>query len=282
MDTTAFSSAIRAGYSFEGESILLGAAKLNNETIKECFIRLPLSTMNRHGLIAGATGTGKTKSLQLLAEQLSHFGVPSLVMDIKGDLSGIAAQGESNAKIEERYAAIGLPFIPGKSPVEFLSLSKEPGAKLRATVTEFGPVLFSKLLDLNETQQGVITVIFKFCDDHELPLLDLEDLKKVIHYITTDGKADFEKEYGNIVSTTTGTIVRKIIELEQQGAAEFFGEPSIDVSDLLRTDKEGHGIVHILRLTDLQDRPKLFSTCVLQMLAEIYATFPEAGDLKKP
>ena len=282
MDPAQFQSDITQGYTFQGESIILGAAVVDGKPLKECFVRLPLATLNRHGLIAGATGTGKTKTLQLLAEQLSAFGIPSLVMDIKGDLSGIAAQGQSNQKIVDHHNLIGLPYIPGSSPVEFLSLSEEPGARLRATVSEFGPVLFSKMLDLNETQQGVISVLFKFCDDHELPLLDLEDLKKVVQYITTDGKAAFEAEYGKIMTSSTGTIVRKLVELEQQGAAEFFGEPSFDVEDLLRVNNDGQGIVHTLRLTDIQDKPKLFSSFMLQLLAEIYAIFPEAGDVKKP
>jgi DNA helicase HerA-like ATPase len=282
MDDSTFKSEISAGYTFQGESIMLGTAVLDGKPIKECFIRIPLSTLNRHGLIAGATGTGKTKTLQVLTEQLSANGIPSLVMDIKGDFSGIAAKGVANVKITERHDLIGLPFIPGASPVEFLSLSNEPGAKLRATVSEFGPVLFSKMLDLNETQQGVISVLFKFCDDHELPLLDLEDLKKVLQYITTDGKKAFEDEYGKIMTTSTGTIVRKLVELEQQGASGFFGEPSFDVEDLLHVNSDGQGIVHILRLTDIQDKPKLFSTFMLQLLAEIYAIFPEAGDVKKP
>ena len=282
MDTSSFQSKITTGYTFQGESIILGAAVLEGAPVKECFVRLPLATMNRHGLIAGATGTGKTKTLQLLAEQLSANGVPTLVMDIKGDLSGIAAKGESNQKIVDRHNLIGLPYIPGSSPVEFLSLSNEPGARLRATVSEFGPVLFSKMLDLNETQQGVISVLFKFCDDHELPLLDLQDLKKVLQYITTDGKEAFEGEYGKIMTSSTGTIVRKLVELEQQGASDFFGEPSFDVEDLLKVNADGLGIVHTLRLTDIQDKPKLFSSFMLQLLAEIYAIFPEEGDVKKP
>jgi DNA helicase HerA-like ATPase len=282
MDITRFTEEVSAGYKFQGESIMLGASMLDGKPIKESFIRIPLSTLNRHGLIAGATGTGKTKTLQVLAEQLSLNGIPSLVMDIKGDFSGIAAKGEVNPKITERHDLIGLPYIPGSSPVEFLSLSHEPGARLRATVSEFGPVLFSKMLDLNETQEGVMAVLFKFCDDHELPLLDLEDLKKVLQYITTDGKKAFEEEYGKIMTASTGTIVRKIVELEQQGATAFFGEPSFDVEDLLRVNGDGQGIVHILRLTDIQDKPKLFSTFMLQLLAEIYAIFPEAGDVRKP
>jgi len=282
MDATLFQAAITKGYTFDGESMILGVGVIDGHPVKECFIRIPLATMNRHGLIAGATGTGKTKTLQVLAEQLSANGIPSLVMDIKGDLSGIAAKGTSSPKIIERHDIIGLPYIPGSSPVEFLTISDEPGARMRATVLEFGPVLFSKMLDLNETQQGVISVIYKFCDDHELPLLDLEDLKKVIQYITTDGKVAFEAEYGKAMTTSTGTIVRKLVELEQNGAATFFGEPSFDVMDLLHVNADGQGTVHALRLTDIQDRPKLFSSFMLQLLAELYATFPEAGDQKKP
>ena len=282
MEEKAFVEKIKSGYTFQGESIILGAAVLDKTPIRECFVRIPLSTLNRHGLIAGATGTGKTKTLQILAEQLSAIGIPSLVMDIKGDLSGVAATNPGNPKILERHELIGLPFIPGASPVEFLSLSEEPGVRLRATVSEFGPTLFSKMINLNETQEGVLSVVFKFCDDHELPLVDLPDLKKVLQYITTDGKAAFESEYGNIMSSSTGTIVRKLVELEQQGAGEFFGEPSFDVQDLLRVNADGAGLIHILRLVDIQDRPKLFSSFMLQLLAEVYATFPEEGDVKQP
>lgn len=282
MDPQNFQDDISKGYAFEGESIILGAAVHEGKPIKETFIRIPLSTLNRHGLIAGATGTGKTKTLQVLAEQLSAKGIPSLVMDIKGDLSGIAMRGEANAKVNERHEAIGLPFIAGLSPVEFLSLSSEPGIRLRSTISEFGPVLFSKMLDLNETQQSVISVIFKFCDDRQLPLVDIEDLKKVMQYITTDGKAEFEGEYGKIMTTSVGTIIRKLVELEQQGASDFFGEPSFDVTDLLQKNNDGAGVVHVLRLADIQDKPKVFSSFMLQLLAEIYAVYPEEGDLRQP
>jgi len=281
-NTEQFLEKMNAGYKFEGESVLLGAAKLGDEVMTETFIRIPLETLNRHGLIAGATGTGKTKTLQILAEQLSSKGVPSLVMDIKGDLSGVAVPSGGHPKIDERHQKIGFPFIAGTSPVEFLSLSDEKGARLRATVSEFGPVLFSKILELNDTQQGIISVIFKYCDDNQLALLDLKDMKKVLQYITGDGKDAVQEEYGRISTSSVGTIMRKIIELEQQGAELFFGERSFDVDDLCRVDEEGKGIISILRLTDIQDKPKLFSTFMLQMLAEIYATFPEEGDLDRP
>lgn len=277
-----FIEEITAGYSFEGESIILGGAKLGDEVLTENFIRIPLETLNRHGLIAGATGTGKTKTLQILAEQLSAKGVPSLVMDIKGDLSGIAVSSDGHKKIDERHEKIGFPFIADKSPVEFLTLSDEKGARLRATVSEFGPILFSKILELNDTQQGIMAVVFKYCDDNQLPLLDLKDMKKALQYVTGEGKAAVQEEYGRISTSSVGTIMRKIIELEGQGAEIFFGERSFDVDDLCRIDENGKGIISIIRLTDIQDKPKLFSTFMLQMLAEIYSIFPEEGDMDRP
>lgn len=274
---------IKEGYSFEGDSIIVGASILDGECQAESFVRIPLGTLNRHGLIAGATGTGKTKTLQILAEQLSGKGVPSLIMDIKGDLSGIAVRSDGHPKIDERHDKIGYPFIPDNSPVEFLTLSDEKGARLRATVTEFGPVLFSKILGLNDTQSGIISVVFKYCDDQELPLLDLKDMKKVLQYVKDEGQEEFEEEYGKISTASVGTIMRKIIELEQQGGELFFGERSFDVlSDLAKVNQDDKGIISILRVTDIQDRPKLFSTFMLQLLAEIYAQFPEEGDLDKP
>lgn len=277
-----FVEIITSGYTFKGDSITLGAAMLDGEAINGLQVKVPLRTLNRHGLIAGATGSGKTKTLQIIAEQLSAKGVPVLLMDIKGDLSGIAAPGATNPKIEERHLKIGEPFVPGISPVEFLSLSEEKGARLRATVTEFGPVLFSKILDLNDTQGGVVAVVFKYCDDNKLPLVNLADFKKVLQYITGPGKEEIQGEYGQVSSATVGIIMRKIIELEHQGAETFFGERSFDPGDLCRFDDSGKGIVSVIRLTDIQDRPKLFSTFMLQLLAEIYSTFPEEGDLDQP
>ena len=270
------------GYRFTGGSIIMGAGRIGDEILTDHLVRIPLKTLNRHGLIAGATGTGKTKTLQIIAEQLSTNGIPCLLMDIKGDLSGIAKIADENPKFIERHDKIGLPYIPDSSPVEFLSLSDEVGVRLRATVSEFGPVLFSKILDLNDTQGGVISLLFKWCDDNQLPLLDLDDVKKALQYLTNEGKDAIKAEYGSISSTTVGTIMRKIIELEQQGATVFFGEVSFDPDDLCRLDSSGKGMVSILRVTDLQDRPKLFSTFMLQILAEIYSTFPEEGDLDKP
>jgi len=278
----AFISEVQAGYNFSGPSIVLGGAMLDGEAIPGLQIKVPLRTMNRHGLIAGATGTGKTKTLQVVAEQLAANGVPSLLMDIKGDLSGIAMPGTDNPKITERSGKIGVSWHPSGATVEFLTLSGEKGARLRATVSEFGPVLFSRILGLNDTQGGVVAVVFKYSDDKGLPLLDLKDFKKVLQFLGNEGKAEIEAEYGQFSSATAGTILRKVVELEQQGAELFFGELSFDVRDLVRMDENGRGVVSIVRLTDIQGRPKLFSTFMLQMMAEIYASFPEEGDMDQP
>ncbi|MBL0048551.1 MAG: DUF853 family protein [Bacteroidetes bacterium] len=269
-------------YTFKGASLHLGAAILNGECLSGSEVKIPLKTLNRHGLIAGATGTGKTKTLQNIAEGLSKNGIPVLMMDIKGDLSGIAQAGSTNPKIEERSAKIGVPFQPASFPVELLSISQQNGVRLRATVSEFGPVLFSKILELNDTQQGVVALVYKYADDKQLPLVDLKDFKKLLNYVTNDGKAEITEAYGAISTATSGTILRKIVELEQQGAELFFGEKSFDVEDLTRIDENGKGIISIMRLTDIQDKPKLFSTFMLSLLAEVYATFPEEGDLDQP
>lgn len=273
---------INEGYSSKGDNIVLGAAILNNEPIGEAHVKIPLKTLNRHGLIAGATGTGKTKTIQVLSEQLSAKGIPVLMMDIKGDFSGIAKEGEEKPFIAERHTKINLPFSPQSFPVELMSLSEQNGVRLRATVTEFGPVLFSRILDLNDTQAGVVAVIFKYCDDKKMPLLDLKDIKKVLNYITEEGKEEIEESYGKISTSTTGIILRKIIELEQQGGDIFFGEKSFEIEDLMRIDENGKGYVNIIRLTDIQDKPKLFSTFMLSLLAEIYQKMPEKGDADQP
>ncbi len=277
-----FIGSINEGYDFKGDSILLGGAIFNGEALPGVFIKLPLKTMNRHGLIAGATGTGKTKTLQIISEGLSSKSIPVLLMDIKGDLSGIAKPGTADPKIEERAGKIGMTYTPSGFPVELMTISDEKGVRLRATVSEFGPVLFSKMLELNDTQSGVVSLIFKYCDDTKLPLLDLKDFKKMLQYISDEGKKEIESAYGKISTTTTGTILRKVIELEQQHADLFFGETSFEVDDLLKTDEEGKGVISIIRLTDIQNHPKLFSTFLLCMLVEIYNTFPEEGDSEQP
>lgn len=273
---------INKGYSSKGDSIILGGAILDGEPVAEAHVKIPLKTLNRHGLIAGATGTGKTKTIQVFSEQLSNAGIPILMMDIKGDFSGIAKEGKEESFITERHSKINIPYNVSAFPVELMSLSKQNGVRLRATVSEFGPVLFSRILDLNDTQSGVVAVIFKYCDDKRMPLLDLKDIKKVINYITEEGKEEIEESYGKISASTTGTILRKIIELEQQGGDLFFGELSFEIDDLMRIDENGKGYVNIIRLTDIQDKPKLFSTFMLSLLAEIYQQMPEKGDADQP
>ncbi len=277
-----FVQQINTGYTFTGERINIGRAIYEGEVIEQTNIYLPLKTINRHGLIAGATGTGKTKTLQLIAEGLSSASVPVLVLDIKGDLSGIAMPGTLNDKIKDRVQKLGLEYIAQGVPAELLTLSSKSGVRLRATVSEFGPVLLSKILGLNDTQGGIVALIFKYCDDQALPLLDLKDFIKVLQYACNEGKKELEQTYGKISATSTGTILRKVIELQQQGADDFFGERSFEVDDLMRIGDDGRGMVSILRVTDLQDRPKLFSTFMLQLLAELYATMPEEGDSDKP
>ena len=277
-----FIQTINLGHEFKGESILLGTAILDGQTIPKAQIKVPLKTLNRHGLIAGATGTGKTKTIQVLSEQLSTYGIPVLMMDIKGDFSGIAKEGEEKSFITERHQKINIPYTTTSFPVELLSLSEQSGVRLRATISEFGPVLFSRILDLNDTQAGVVAILFKYCDDNKMPLLDLKDFKKVINYITEEGKDEITESYGKISTSTTGIILRKIIELEQQGGDLFFGERSFEIDDLMRIDENGKGYVNILRLTDIQDKPKLFSTFMLSLLAEVYQQMPEKGDTEQP
>jgi DNA helicase HerA-like ATPase len=282
VNKNSFIEVIKNGYSFKGETIKIGAAMLDGEVIPEAEIFLPLKTMNRHGLLTGATGTGKTKSFQMIAEGLSDASVPVLLMDIKGDLSGIGASGKLNDKITERYQKIKMEYSPCSFPVDLLTLSEQKGVRLRATVSEFGPVLLTKILGLNDTQGGVVAMIFKYCDDNKLPMLDLKDFIKVLQYAGNEGKKELQSTYGNISTTSTGTILRKVIELQQQGADIFFGEKSFEVEDLMRINDDGRGMISVLRVTDLQDKPKLFSTFMLQMLAELYAVCPEEGDIDKP
>jgi DNA helicase HerA-like ATPase len=273
--------AIESGYTFKGESIVLGTAMFNKQAVPQTLISIPLNVVNRHGLVAGATGTGKTKTIQQFAESLSEKGIPVLLMDIKGDLSGIAKPGTENPKISDRHKMIGKEWKPVQLPAELMSISNEKGLRLRATVSEFGPVLFSKILELNENQQGAVAIIFKYCDDKKLPLLDIKDFRQALQHVTNDAKSELQA-YGQISPATAGVIMRKLLEIEQQGADKFFGEKSFEVDDLVRKDKNGFGYVNIIRLTDMQDKPKLFSTFMLCLLAEIYQKFPELGDKAEP
>jgi DNA helicase HerA-like ATPase len=277
-----FIAAINKSYTTDLPSIYLGAGILNGEILAEARVSLPLRMMNRHGLITGATGSGKTRTLQLIAEQLSAAGVPVFMPDMKGDLSGIAKEGAENEKIAERAAALGIRHSPSAFPVELYSLSGKLGAQMRATVTEFGPALLSKILELNDTQCGVLNILFKYADDKNLPIVDFHDLKKVLNFLTDGpGAAEIKSDYGKISPATSSTILRKIVSLEQQGVNQIFGETSFDINDFF--DKvDGRGVISILNVSDIQNQPAIFSTFMLALLAELYQRLPEAGDLDKP
>ena len=279
----AFTSAIAAGYTLDEPSVVLGSAMRDGELDNDVRVAAALSMLNRHGLIAGATGTGKTKTLQLLAGQLSMAGVPVFVADVKGDVTGIAAPGDgTNPKVIDRCKSLAWQFQPSGHPAELLSLSGALGAPVRASVHSFGPLLLGKVLDLNETQTSVLALVFKYCDDNSLPLLDLADLATTLKYLSSDaGKAILE-DYGGMSPASVGVLLRFLVVLEQEGADVFFGEPEFDVMDLIRTAPNGQGIVSVLELSDVMDRPRLFSTFMLWMLAQLYEVLPEAGDLPKP
>ena len=279
----AFHDAMASGYASSEPTIVLGSPFLGPEVASDVRVQVGLSMLNRHGLVAGATGTGKTKTLQVMAGQLSKVGVPCFVADIKGDLTGLAAPGDAtNPKVIERATSLAWTFEPAGHPVEFLSLSGKLGAQVRATVHSFGPLLLGKVLDLNDTQTSILSLIFKYCDDNELPLLDLADLSTTLRYLGSDAGKPILDEYGGMSSASLGVLLRSIVTLEQQGADIFFGEPEFDVMDLLRTTPDGQGVISILELSDVMDRPRLFSTFMLWMLAQLYHALPEAGDLPKP
>jgi uncharacterized protein len=279
----AFKDAMTQGYALSEPAVVIGSPLRDGEVAKEVRVQVALSMLNRHGLVAGATGTGKTKTLQLMAGQLAKAGVPVFIADIKGDLTGLAAPGETgNPKLQQRLDDLGWTFEPAGHPVEFLSLSGKLGAQVRATVHSFGPLLLGKVLDLNDTQTSILSLVFKYCDDNQLPLLDLADLRTTLTFLGgDDGKAALA-DYGGISPASLGVIGRSIVTLEQEGADVFFGEPEFDVADLMRLMPDGSGIVSILELSDVMDKPRLFSTFMLWMLAQLYHALPEAGDLPKP
>jgi hypothetical protein len=279
---SAFSDMLANGYGGEEPSLTLGAALEGAQVHREPKIRLPLSTANRHGLVAGATGTGKTRTLQLLTEQLSDQGVPVFVADMKGDVSGLAVPGEATERVTTRAADIGWEWRPKGVPVEFVSLTGSLGVQLRATVTSFGPLLLGKVLSLNDTQTSVLTMVFKYADDNQLPLLDFQDLRAVLQFLGSDEGKQALAEYGGMSGASVGVLLRKMLELESQGAERFFGEPEFDVTDMLRVTSDGRGVVTCLELPDVADKPKMFSTFMMWMLAELYHNLPEAGDLPKP
>jgi DNA helicase HerA-like ATPase len=279
----AFRDEMTTGYGLAEPALILGSPMLDGELFNDARVQVALSMMNRHGLIAGATGTGKTKTLQLLAGELSKAGVPVFVADIKGDVTGIANPGDAtNPKVIERAASMAWTFAPAGHPVEFLSLSGKLGAQVRATVHSFGPLLLGKVLDLNETQTSILSLIFKYCDDNDLPLLDLKDLAATLKFLASDEGKPILADYGGMSPASVGVLLRSLVVLEQEGADTFFGEPEFDVGDLLRTTADGFGIISVLELRDVMDKPSLFSTFMLWMLAQLYETLPEVGDLPKP
>ncbi len=279
----AFRTAMAAGYAFDEPVIVFGSPIIGDEVLPEVRVQVPLSRINRHGLIAGATGTGKTKTLQILAGQLSDAGVPVFAVDVKGDLSGVGAPGDgTNPRIAERAASLNFTFQAAGHPIEILSLSGKVGAHVRASVSSFGPLLLGKVLDLNETQTSILSMVFRYCDDQDLPLLDLADLRTTLKFLgSDDGKAVLE-DLGGISSASLGVMLRSIVTLEQEGAGDFFGEPEFDVDDLLRTGLDGRGVITLLEVADVMDRPRLYSTFVLWMLAQLYEGLPEVGDQPKP
>ncbi|MEA2464914.1 MAG: double-strand break repair helicase HerA and related ATPase [Acidobacteriota bacterium] len=277
---TTFNDTYKAAYGFDVPALDLGHVLRDGSAAGELPGRIPLRMMNRHGMIAGSTGTGKTRTLQLLAEGLSRAGVPVFLADVKGDLAGMCLAGETNERLTSRAAQVGRTHAPEAFPVEFFSLTGNRGTQLRATVSSFGPILLGKVLDLTAVQQSVLAMVFKYCDDRKMPLLDFDDLRGVLNYLTTEGKEEL-KQYGGMSAATVGVLVRKMVELEQQGAAKFFGEPELDLNDLLR-NVNGKGVINILSLADVQDKPRLYSTFLMWLLGQFYYRMPEVGDPDKP
>lgn len=277
-----FISVMKPAYQALADTICLGGILEPDGATTNIHLNISLKSLNRHGLISGATGTGKTKTIQMLAEQLSQKGIPSLVMDIKGDLSGLAEPGVSNDKVLNRQQQLGLDFQGKAFPVELLSMADSPGIPVRATLIEFGSVLLARMLDLNETQTSILSVLFQYAKDNDLLLLDLSDLKQLLNFAQNEGKKIIESGYGGIAAASIQSILRRIIELESQGGDALFGEPSFDVNDLLQTDNLGNGFIFILRLMNMQSKTKLFSSFMLGLLHAVYSSFPEIGDPDKP
>jgi DNA helicase HerA-like ATPase len=280
---TDFSDAIAAAYKADGPVIDLGRGVHDGKLEQAAVVQVPLAMMNRHGLVAGATGTGKTKTLQVIAEQLSAQGVPVFVADVKGDVSGLSVPGEAGAVAERRMTDLGLAFEPNGFPTEFLSLGGlGPGVPVRATVSDFGPRLLAKILQANETQEQSLELVFHFADSRQLPLLDLADLRALLTFLESDaGKAEVE-DIGGLAKATVGVLLRALLGLEDGGGNAFFGEPQLDINDLLRAAPDGRGVISVLELPAVQDKPELWSTALMWLVAELFETLPEAGDLPKP
>ena len=273
---------IAAGYAVQGQALELGTVVVDGTVDPTAQIRIPLATLNRHGLVAGATGTGKTKTLQVMAEQLSAAGVPVMMADVKGDLSGLSRPGATNDKIAQRATDTGDAWAPSSFPVEFLSLGTTGrGIPVRATITSFGPILLSKVLGLNQTQESTLGLIFHWADQKGLPLLDLKDLRAVIQYLISDEAKEELKALGAVSSATAGVILRALVNLEADGGDTFFGEPELKPEDLMRV-AGGRGVITLLEVGDQAARPVMFSTFLMWVLADLFTVLPEVGDLDKP
>ncbi|MFE6964003.1 helicase HerA-like domain-containing protein [Agromyces sp. NPDC057679] len=274
--------AVRAGYAFEGPALEMGAL-VNGEAMPGVPVRIPLAMTNRHGLVAGATGTGKTRTLQVLAEQLAANGVAVFAADIKGDLSGVATPGEGDEKLLKRTEGIGQAWSAASFPTEFFSLGGVGrGVPIRATISGFGPLLLSKVLGLNDTQESSLGLVFHYANANGLALLDLDDLRAVLAYLVSDdGKAELDG-LGGLSKATVGVILRELITFADQGADVFFGEPEIDTAEFLRTAADGRGVISLLEVPGVADKPALYSTFLMWLLADLYAGLPEVGDLDKP
>jgi DNA helicase HerA-like ATPase len=278
-----FVSTMKAAYAVEGQALELGRGVSGEEVVKDALVQVPLAMVNRHGLVAGATGTGKTSTLRVMAEQLSAAGVPVFAADVKGDLSGLVVPGDAGGPAEKRAAELGEPFQPTGYPVEFYSLGGlGPGIPIRATVSDFGPLLLGKILDANETQEQSLSLLFHYADAKGLPLLDLSDLRALLTFLgSAEGRAELTG-IGGVSPATVGVLLRALVQVEDGGGNEFFGEPQLEVADLMRTAPDGRGIVSCLELPAVQDKPKLWSTALMWLVAELFEQLPEAGDLPKP
>ena len=274
---------LQEAYAVRGESIEVGRALIDGEVAPEAAIRFPLKTANRHGLVAGATGTGKTTTLRTLAEQLSAAGVSVFATDVKGDLSGLAAKGDKGTWVEERLTALGETFEPQAFPVEYYSLGGlGAGAPIRVTVSDFGPLLLAKILDANKTQEQSLSLLFHYADQKGLPLVDLSDLRAMLQFLDSEEGRIELKGIGGVSPATVGVLLRALVQVEDGGGNELFGEPQLDINDLIRTDPEGRGVISLLELGDVRDKPLLWSTATMWLLGELFETLPEVGDLPKP
>jgi DNA helicase HerA-like ATPase len=280
---TSFAETVAEGYSFEGAALDLGRGVHGGMLHRDAVVRLPLATSNRHGLIAGATGTGKTRTLQLLSEQLSDAGVAVFAADYKGDVSGLAVPAPAEGKAAERMADLGIAHEPAAYPVEYLSIGGlGPGIPIRATVTEFGPQLLAKVLGSNETQESSLALVFRYADERGLALVDLADLRALLAFLESKQGREDLVGIGGVSKQTVGVLLRSLVALEDGGGTEFFGEPQFEIADLLRTTPDGRGVITALELAAVQERPRLFSTVLMWLLAELFEQLPEVGDLDQP